>query len=27
MGVAVYLMVELAERLAAPWLPPSSQRH
>jgi NitT/TauT family transport system permease protein len=27
MGVFVYLLVELAERLAAPWLPPSSQRH
>jgi NitT/TauT family transport system permease protein len=27
MGVFVYLLVELAERLVAPWLPPSSQRH
>jgi NitT/TauT family transport system permease protein len=27
LGVFVYLLVELAERLAAPWLPPSSQRH
>jgi NitT/TauT family transport system permease protein len=27
MGVFVYLLVELAEWLAAPWLPPSSQRH
>jgi NitT/TauT family transport system permease protein len=27
LGVLVYLMVELVERLVAPWLPPSSQRH
>jgi NitT/TauT family transport system permease protein len=27
MGVFVYLLVELAERLVAPWLPPSSQKH
>jgi NitT/TauT family transport system permease protein len=27
MGIFVYLLVELAERLAAPWLPPSAQRH
>jgi NitT/TauT family transport system permease protein len=27
LGVLVYLMVELAERLMAPWLPPAPQRH
>jgi NitT/TauT family transport system permease protein len=27
MGIFVYLLVELAERLAAPWLPPSAQGH
>lgn len=27
LGVFVYLLVELAERMVAPWLPPSSQRH
>jgi NitT/TauT family transport system permease protein len=27
LGMFVYLMVELAERLAAPWLPPAPQRH
>ncbi len=27
LGMFVYLLVELAERLAAPWLPPPSQRH
>ena len=27
LGVLVYLLVELAERLIAPWLPPPAQRH
>ncbi|MGV3633857.1 MAG: ABC transporter permease [Pseudorhodoplanes sp.] len=27
LGMFVYLLVELAERLAAPWLPPAPQRH
>ncbi len=27
MGVFVYLGIEVAERLAAPWLPPAAQRH
>ncbi len=27
LGVFVYLLVELAERLIAPWLPPPAQRH
>ena len=27
LGVFVYLLVELAERLAAPWLPPAPERH
>jgi len=27
LGVLVYLMVELAERLMAPWLPPAPERH
>ncbi len=27
LGMFVYLLVELAERLAAPWLPPEPQRH
>jgi len=27
LGVFVYLLVELAERLAAPWLPPTAERH
>lgn len=27
LGMLVYLLVELAERLAAPWLPPAPQRH
>ena len=27
LGMFVYLLVELAERLVAPWLPPTSQRH
>lgn len=27
LGIFVYLLVELAERLAAPWLPPAPQRH
>ncbi|MFZ5690813.1 MAG: ABC transporter permease [Pseudomonadota bacterium] len=27
LGMFVYLLVELAERLAAPWLPPVPQRH
>lgn len=27
LGIAAYLLVELAEKLAEPWLPPSSQRH
>jgi len=27
LGIAAYLLVELAEKLAAPWLPPPSQRH
>jgi NitT/TauT family transport system permease protein len=27
LGMFVYVLVELAERLAAPWLPPAPQRH
>jgi NitT/TauT family transport system permease protein len=27
LGILVYLLVELAERLIAPWLPPPAQRH
>ena len=27
LGVFVYLLVELAERLIAPWLPPAPERH
>ena len=27
LGIVVYLMVELAERLMAPWLPPTAERH
>ena len=27
LGVFVYLLVELAERLIAPWLPPAAERH
>jgi NitT/TauT family transport system permease protein len=27
LGIVVYLMVELAERLMAPWLPPAPERH
>jgi NitT/TauT family transport system permease protein len=27
LGMLVYLLVELAERLAAPWLPPAPQKH
>jgi NitT/TauT family transport system permease protein len=27
LGIFVYLLIELAERLAAPWLPPAPQRH
>lgn len=27
LGIFVYLLVEIAERLAAPWLPPAPQRH
>jgi NitT/TauT family transport system permease protein len=27
LGLFVYLLVELAEHLAAPWLPPAPQRH
>jgi NitT/TauT family transport system permease protein len=27
LGMFVYLLVELAEHLAAPWLPPAPQRH
>jgi NitT/TauT family transport system permease protein len=27
LGVLVYLLVELAERMMAPWLPPAPQRH
>ena len=27
LGIFVYLLVEWAERLAAPWLPPEPQRH
>ena len=27
LGILVYLLVELAERLMAPWLPPAPERH
>lgn len=27
LGILVYLLVEIAERLAAPWLPPVQERH
>lgn len=27
LGIFVYLLVELAEKLAAPWLPPAQDRH
>ena len=27
LGILVYLLVELAERLIAPWLPPAPERH
>jgi NitT/TauT family transport system permease protein len=27
LGILVYLLVELAERLMAPWLPPTAERH